>query len=179
MAVDIKYRRGYTIDFTNHGDQEIILGSLYNKLVKYEEKQIRYAVKLDEGWDEENSDGPVNALAQLLAASPESDPLVRLLQQEDKVDFSEIVQCSYSEASAYILLLIRFDWSVTDLAAHLFVVITTLRRRLKVSGRRAKIQPSLFDRVEFIDPDFIPQQARQYSEKMKLERLSGQSSWAF
>jgi hypothetical protein len=179
VTADIECRRGYEVDFTNHDDQETILGWLYNKLVKFEEKQIRYALKLDKDWDSDDGDRGVNVLTRVLTAPSESDPLVWLQQKEDMIDFSEMIRYSYSEASAYALLLIRFDGSVKGLAAHLLIVVDTLRRRLKLSGVRAKIQPSLFDRIEFIDPDFMPQQARPHSKKIKLEWASPQVSWAF
>ncbi|SDQ29441.1 hypothetical protein SAMN05216402_0235 [Nitrosospira multiformis] len=162
IAFDIEAQRGYSIDFTNSDDQETILGALYNRLVKFADKQTRYAIKLDEGWDSEDSDTATNLLALLLAAPPESDPLVWLQQKEDSADFLELIRSSYSEASAYVLLLMRFDWNVEDAAEYLHIVVDTLRRRLKLSGVRARTQPSLFDRIEFIDPDFMPQQARRF-----------------
>ncbi len=179
VAEDIGLNRGYPIDFTDYDDQETILGWLHNRLVKFSEKQIRYAIRLDEDWDNENGDSAINARTLLLMAPPDSDPLVWLQQKEDFINFPEMIQCSYSEASAYVLLLIKFDWNVEDLATHLHIVDGTLRRRLILSGVRARIRPSLFDRVEFIDPDFIPLQARQYREKIKVGWASWQSCWSF
>lgn len=178
-ASDIGIKRGYAIDFSHCDDQEAILRKMYSQLVKYAEKHTRYAVRLDEGWNDEDSDAATNMLAHLLTAPPESDPQVWLQQREEITELSELLRSSYSEASAYVLLLVRFDWDLRDVAAYLHIMIETLRRRLTLSGVRARVQPSLFDRVEFIDPDFIPQQACRYPEKITMEWASRQACWTF
>lgn len=178
-ASDIGIKRGYPVDFSHCDDQEAILRKMYGQLVKYAKKHTRYAARLDEGWNDEDSDAATNMLAHLLTAPPESDPQVWLQQREDTAELSELIRSSYSEASAYVLLLMRFNWDLGDVAAYLHIMIEALRRRLMLSGVRARVQPSLFDRVEFIDPDFIPQQACGYHEKTTMEWASHQACWLF
>ena len=67
-----------------------------------------------------------------------------------------IVERSYSEAVAYMLLLIRVDWHLEDLAELLAVSREALKSRLRSVGLRARIQPTLFDGIDRIDPEFRP-----------------------
>lgn len=75
---------------------------------------------------------------------------------DEQQELVAIVRHSYSEAAAYVLLLIRVDWHLDDLASLLWIGVDALRQRLKASGLRARVQPSLFDGREVIDPEFTP-----------------------
>lgn len=179
VAADIEQRRGYPVDFSDPGDQESVLKWLYCKLVKFAEKQMRHAVRIDKDWDQEDAEVAAGALARLLTSPLDSDPLVRLQQAEDEVDYSKIVRHSYSEASAYVLLLIRFDWDVEALASDLRITVPTLRKHLKSCGIRAKVQPSLFDGLAVIDPAFEPRRARRFSVRRFVEAVVHQRCWSF
>lgn len=119
VADEISQKRGFAIDFLNRDDQELLLSWLYGRLVRYADKSVRYAVKLDRDWDSEDADSAAGALARLLTAPDQFDPLVRLLDEEDRFDPMALIQYSYSQASAYVILLHRFDWDLADLADHL------------------------------------------------------------
>lgn len=67
VAADIERRRGYPVDFSDPGDQESVLKWLYCKLVKFAEKQMRHAVRIDKNWDQEEADVAASALARLAA----------------------------------------------------------------------------------------------------------------
>jgi len=179
VAADIEQRRGYPVDFGDPDDQESLLKWLYCKLVRFAEKQMRHAVRIDKDWDHEDAEVAASALARLLTSPLESDPLVRLEQAEGEADFAKIARRSYSEASAYVLLLIRFDWNVDELAADLRVAAQTLRKRLKSCGIRAKVQPSLFDGLAVIDPAFEPRRARRFSVRRLFEAVVHQRCWNF
>lgn len=179
VAADIEQRRGYPIDFRDPDDQETVLKWLYCRLAKFAEKQMRRALRIDKDWDREDADIAVSALARLLTSPLDSDPLVRLQQAEDADDYLKIVQHSYSEASAYVLLLIRFDWDVEALASDLRVAVQTLRKRLKSCGIRAKVQPSLFDGLAVIDPTFEPRRARRFLVRCLVEAVVHQRCWSF
>lgn len=179
VAADIEQRRGYPVDFGDPDDQESVLKWLYCKLVKFAEKQMRHAVRIDRDWDQEDAEVAASALARLLTSPLDSDPLVRLQQAEDEVDYTEVVRHSYSEASAYVLLLIRFDWDVEALAADLRVAVQTLRKHLKLCGIRAKVQPSLFDGLAVVDPAFEPRRARRFSIRRLVETVVHQRFWSF
>lgn len=162
IAEEISQKRGFAIDFLNWDDQEKLLSWLYARLVRYADKSVRFAVKLDRDWDAEDADSAMGALARLLTAPDQFDPLVRLLDDEDRFDPMALIQYSYSQASAYVILLHRFDWDLADLADHLRIVVATLRAKVCASGARMASQPSLFDRINTVDLDFLPRVAKRY-----------------
>jgi hypothetical protein len=179
VAADMGQKRGYPVDFDDPDDQRSVLKWLYCKLVKFAEKQMRHAIRIDKNWDQEDAEFAASALARLLTSPLDSDPLIRLQQAEDEIDYAKLVRHSYSEASAYVQLLIRFDWDVQALAADLRVSVKTLRKRLRVCGIKAKAQPSLFDGLAFIDPGFEPRRARRVSVRHVVEKVVHQRRWSF
>lgn len=162
VADDIARKRGLAIDFLNADDQHLILCWLHCKLVRFSEKRIRYAVKLDKDWDTEDADSAMNALARLLTAPEQFDPLVRMLADEERFDPLALSKHSYSQASAYVILLHRFDWSLDSLAEHLRLTACTVRHKIAHSGVHMRMQPSLFDRINSIESSFAPTIARRF-----------------
>lgn len=177
VAGDVERKRGYPVDFSDRQDQEKLLGTLYNRLVKFAEKHVRYAVKLDADWEKEESTAFGAVLARLLTAPVSSDPQFVLEQRQDGLEAA--VQRSYSEAAAYVLLLMRFEWDAKDLASHLRIALDTLRLRLKRAGIKVKVQPSLFDCFEKINRDFMPA-IESAKSNLDAAHLSGeQCAWVF
>ena len=160
MAIEIGQRRQWPFDFADEDDQDTLFAWMHNRFVKYAEKAVRYAIKLDRDWDNEDGERAGATLARLLTAPLQSDPQVAQQVHEEQHELFAIVRHSYSEAAAYVLLLIRVDWHIEDLATMLWVGISTLRQRLKKAGLHARVQPSLFDGVDVIDSDFIPRQRK-------------------
>jgi hypothetical protein len=179
VAADMEQRRGYPVDFTDPVDTESVLSWLYRRLVTFAEKQMRHAVRLDKDWDREDAGGAASALARLLTSPLESDPLVRLQQSDAEVDHLRLVKHSYSEASAYVILLARHEWDLDQLAGYLRIAARTLRRRLRTSGVTAKQQPSLFDGSSVIDPDFQPKRERRFVVRLFVEAAVFQRAWRF
>ncbi|OIQ81464.1 hypothetical protein GALL_367560 [mine drainage metagenome] len=156
-AEAIAKQRQQPVDFADPSDRELVLSWLYNRLVRFQEKTQRYAARLDVGWDDDAAEqtGPV-ALARVLAAPDLFDPALQLPAIEEREQRLAWTAASYSEASAYGVLLDRFDWDARELAGHLLIVVGTLRRRLLRASTVVKRQPSLFDGVECIARDFVP-----------------------
>ncbi len=179
IATDIGAKRGRPMDLQAPEDQETLLGALYNRLVKFTERHLRYAVKLDTDWDKEDSTSHGAVLSELLAAPAMSDPAIRALQEEQGHALVDAVRHSYSEASAYVLLLIRFEWDAPELAVHLHVGLATFRHRLKRSGAKAKEEPSLFDGVESVDRDFPETIGRPVVATQRAHLTGNQWGWAF
>lgn len=176
-AEEISKKRGYPFDFDDRVDQETLLGRLYNRLVKFADKHIRYAVALDsDSEDETPSFGAV--LARILTAPATSDPSVLLQQEEDADAVGVAVQRSYSEAAAYMLLLMRFEWQALQLALHLRIALTTLRLRLRRAGARVKMEPSLFDDIEKIPEDFRATIGRPRVEDQRVHLSGKQWEWS-
>jgi len=153
-AETIGTRRNLPLDFASRMDQESLLGSLYTRPVKFPGRSVRYAARLDQGWDRDGDCGPT--LASLLMAPHDTDPQVRQLLQEESERFLAVVRASYSQAAAYVLLLMRVEWQLRELAALLWISVETLRKRMLHCAELAGVQASLFDGVDHIDPGFRP-----------------------
>ena len=163
IAERIAAKRGFPINFSRREDQEQVLAWLHNRLVKYAEKQLRYAVKLDKDWDKEDADSAVHTIARLLTAPEESDPALLLLRRDEVPDPIALTRQSYSQASAYVILLCRFGWDAEELADHLRIVRQTLISRLRWFGALTQWQAGLFDGLQTIPPDFTPTRVRLLS----------------
>lgn len=180
IAERIAAKRGFAINFSQRSDQEQVLAWLHNRLVKYADKQLRYAVKLDKDWDTEDAESAVHSMARLLAAPETFDPAVQLLRREEEPDPILLTRHSYSQASAYVILLCRFDWDAEDLAAHLRIVLQTLLARLRWFGAWTRWQASLFDGVQTIALDFEPMKARALTPSVReLADAELQRAWPF
>jgi len=151
VAIEIGHQRGWPLDFTDQDDQDMLLARLYNRLVKFAEKTVRYAARLDHGKDDD-AERTGNTLARLLTAPLDSDPQVRRQLLEERHVLIEHVQQSYSQAAAYMLLLIRAEGDLKDLAVLLWIGVGTLRERMKRVALLARVQSTLFDGIERLDP---------------------------
>ncbi|MGH8077315.1 MAG: hypothetical protein ACREPE_08335 [Lysobacter sp.] len=169
LAIDIGHKRGWTFDFRDEEDQDTLFAWMHNRFVKYADKAVRNAIKLDRDWDNEDSERAGAALARLLTAPRDSDPQIRQQVGEEQHELVAIVRHSYSEAAAYVMLMVRVDRHIEDLAALLWIGVEALRQRLKASGLRARVQPSLFDGIEVIDADFVPWRRRRHGGRRGQE----------
>jgi hypothetical protein len=130
MADRIGRKRGFDVDFGNPHDQEIVLAWLFNELVRFADKQVRYAVRLDKDWDQEDAGAAVEALSRFLIAPEEFDPAIAHELEQEREGRMAVIKHSYSQAAAYLILLERFTWDMDDLADFLKVVTATLRGRI-------------------------------------------------
>jgi len=142
------------LDFRDAGDQDALLGRLYAKLVKWTGVSVRYALQLDHGPSDDEDHRPT--LARLLRAPHDTDPQIRQILREERMEFLKVVRASYSQAAAYVLLLIRVEWDLRDLAGLLWIGVTTLRARIARCAELSGVQPTLFDGIDHIDPGFTP-----------------------
>ncbi|MGM9484797.1 hypothetical protein ACS5PN_26620 [Roseateles sp. NT4] len=180
VAERIGAKRGFAINFSHRADQEQVLGWLHNRLVKYADKQLRYAVKLDRDWDKEDAESAVHSMARLLAAPETFDPVVQLLKLEEGPDPVQLTRHSYSQASAYLILLCRFEWDAEELAAHLCIVVQTLLVRLRWFGAWTRLQAGLFDGLQAIPLDFEPTKPRtRVARTQELSCAEFQYAWPF
>lgn len=179
VAQEQERKRGYPIDFANPGDQETLIGILYNRFVNFAEKHFRYAVKLDQGSDDDESQSIGEVLANILQAPAAFSPEARLEVLQDVDEIAQAMRRSYSEATAYAILLQRFDWKAKLLAEYLLVALATLRARLARAGRIVRHQPSLFDGVEAIPDSFAAAQDGPRRRVLGVHLAGMQWSWDF
>lgn len=58
IAIEIGQRRGWTFDFRDEYDQDTLFAGMHNRFVKYAEKAIRHAIKLDRDRGTANAPAP-------------------------------------------------------------------------------------------------------------------------
>ncbi|HET7371498.1 MAG TPA: hypothetical protein VFK45_11735 [Gammaproteobacteria bacterium] len=180
IAVEIERRRGAPVDFMDDDDQEVVLGWLYNEFVKYADKSIRYSVRMDEESKDDYTPSHGSLVGRLAAASLTYDPLISLTEEEPGPEnYLASIGESYSEAMAYILLLIRHKGSAVALADHLQIVLRTLLARIDRAAGCARVQPTLFDGVDVIDPGFKASRQRSYLKGDQPVSFGDQMSWTF
>lgn len=181
IADRIATKRGFAINFSHRADQEQVLGWLHNELVKFADKRLRYAVKLDKDWDKEDADGAVHTMARLLTAPEHFDPAVLLSSREDGPDPVALTRHSYSQASAYVILLCRFEWDAEELAAHLRIVRRTLIERVRWYGAWTSWQDGLVDGLQTIALDFEPTRAPMFALRLTVpaDARELQTAWDF
>ncbi|KAK6032452.1 repeat protein [Ostertagia ostertagi] len=163
----------------NSNYRETLLGRLYNHFVRFADKTVKFAVKLDTDWDKDESKSAGATLARLLAAPESSDPLVSLTQTEAGDEVVTALLQSYSQATAYVILLRRFHWQAQDLAAHLKLAVESLRRRFRNAALTVRCQPSIFDGVCHLDPEFITGIRISKSGAQAVHLEGDQKAWSF
>ena len=164
VAQALSDRWDHALDFRDADDQDALLGRLYAQLVKWTGVSVRSHGRRDRSLDDEDR-GPV--LSNLLKAAHDTDPQIRQILREERREFLEVVRASYSQAAAYVLLLIRVEWELRDLADLLWIGVETLRKRIERCAELAGVQPALFDGIDHIDPDFTP------TRRMRANRSAG------
>ena len=92
MAIEIGQRRGWSFDFADEEDQDTLLAWMHNRFVKYADKTVRNAIKLDRDWDNEEGERAGATLARLLTAPLDSDPQMRLQLHEERQDITSEIQ---------------------------------------------------------------------------------------
>lgn len=177
LAQDIEEKLGRPFDFASELDQDRLLAWMYSKFVKYADKAVRNAVKLDVGWDDEAEEGAGVRLSKLLTAPDNSDPHKQRMAQEESLELLQAVRRSYSQAAAFVILLVRTDWDVRALAADLWLGVATLRRRMGQAADLATRQSTLFDGVEEIPLDFAPYRRRRRLQRLFDAALQKQAEW--
>ena len=159
IALDIGDRRGHPIDFSDPADQELVMAALYVEKVKRGDWKMRHAVRIDHAPDA-NEDGPT--LAERLPAAASSDPFVSLLMNESAADVEAMLAASYSQASAYVVTFRNFRQDLERVRAHLVLSKSGFNRRLSFARRTVEAQPSVFDRIERVEPNFMPMPGKAY-----------------
>ena len=155
IAIEIGNRRGHPVDFSDPDDQSTVMAWLTNRLLKYASKKLKNAIRIDADEDDDFS------ISRTLAGPDNDNPLNQLIRHEQEVAEVErippLVRQSYSQASAYTLLLIKLEGKKSAVAKLLGMTLGTFRRKFQQANAWISIQPSLFDGLIHVAMDFLPE----------------------
>jgi hypothetical protein len=120
LALEIGERRGRALDLRHGDDAGLLIRYLYNHCVKYAERVVRHAVRLDHAarGDAERDDHWLN---DHLAADEGEHPLSLLESAETATAEPAAPDPYQSPAAGWIRLLQRFDRRMSDVADFLMI----------------------------------------------------------
>ena len=157
----IERRTGSSFDFNSQSQQEYLMGWLNNEFNKFTEKTVRYATSIDQDQNRDEKHEAGSLLRHIELLMSEADPLAEIQTIEEADYHSAAFENSYSEAIAYALLLQRYMGDAPKLAEYLCIAFCTLMKRMNRAIELLGCQPTLFDGIEKIDPDFIARKEKQ------------------
>lgn len=175
IAAEIGQKRNRPIDFSNSEDGDLVIRALGARNGKWGDWKLRKAVRIDQEPDDDAAFG----WADRLAATPSSDPLISLLAREVAVETDMKLAASYSQATAYVMIFVRFKNNREEVCAYLVISPGTLARRVAQAVAVVRVQPSLFDGIERIAESFMPLKGRDYAVRVEKHRDGLQLVWAF
>ncbi|HDR8908083.1 TPA: hypothetical protein QDA83_003727 [Burkholderia multivorans] len=155
IAEEIKAERGGAVEPEDTDLQETVVTRLHKLFGQFVNRAMRFAVRLDHEDQDDDGDTRENSLAARLAGPAHYEPPSALEREEEIEETAQIVAAQFSEAVAYFHMFDQFDGDSAALANHFAVKARTLRTRLRRAERAARDQPSVFDRVATISPDFM------------------------
>ncbi len=170
MAADIGQRRKYPIDWSSRTDQDQVLAYVYQKLIRYEERTVRFAVRLDKSKDDENGDF-VHPIARTLVSDGGRDPLAIVVERE--MQKTTRVELRYCLATAYVRLLQHFDNRMLLVADHLLISLAHAYRCCKKARLLASTQSPMPGKT--MAESFLPGPWRTF----RLSRTPKQLSFDF
>jgi hypothetical protein len=157
FALELQQERNVAIDLR----QPELGTEVFRRIQKAYGAQRRGGVSLDQprlGREGETRE----ALLESIRAANSSDPLEALLLDEEHAEQrSKLIRLcadSFSQFSAYVVLLRKFDYVREDAAAYLAITTATLDCRIRRTFAWTAAQPSLFDRIISLSFDSLPQQ---------------------
>lgn len=129
MASSLQTSEGRPLDLSDMDCQSKLLSYLFQHLVRYTEKKVRNAVRLDHAPKGSEHDEDVHPLAYLLVSNDGRNPLDELLEQEADLALESGLGAHGSLAAAYVYLLRRFRNNMSAVADHLRISRSYAYRR--------------------------------------------------
>ena len=178
VAHEISNRRGYSIDFSDVNDEQLLMRALNVKHVKRGDWHLRKSVRIDH--DNSDDENAIN-WSNRLRARETSDPLVTMVERETGFELNKMLRSSYSQATAYIKLFDVFDFDRQKICSHLIIKNDTLLTRFRFAAKVVRVQPSLFDLVDHIPEDFnaLPGKEFHLSTAIAFSPNEKQLAWKF
>jgi hypothetical protein len=159
-------------DPEDEGVRELIVTRLQREFGKFVNRQERFATRIDRDDIDDDGDFMPNAIAARLSAPEKYEPLASIEMREEAAAAARIIGERFSEAVAYLRTFERFDGDKIGVARHLAIGPRALDRRVARASHVEWTQPSMFDGVEQIPVDFMPQPGR-WKVRPGIQRYRG------
>jgi hypothetical protein len=163
IAAEMQSLQVQPLDFSNAEVQAEILKTLKRWFERLK-RQSRRHTSLDQSRGSADGDGTWS-LADLIPAEEHSDPLRALLRSENwrlLVDqFIQISRRTYSQFSAYLILIAHFEGERQGAAEYLAIAPATFDSRMTRAKASLNVQSSFFDGLVFLGLDFWPPPGRR------------------
>lgn len=124
MAKELAACDGVTADFLEPEFLKTLLSHLYQKLVRYTERNVRYASRLDHSNSTDPGEDAAHPLMNKLVGDDGRDPLSYMQAIEDAPDPALCSQYLHSLAGAYLALLNRLGNHMHAVASHLLISLS-------------------------------------------------------
>ncbi|QBQ96884.1 hypothetical protein [Paraburkholderia pallida] len=160
IAEEIKADRGGEVEPEDIDLQETIVAQLHKLFGRFVNRAMRFAVRLDQEARDDDGNFSGSAVSAHLAGPRNYEPEIAMELEEDAAEFTQVIHGQFSEAVAYYHVFGQFDSDTNALARYFAIQSATLDARLARAEAAARRQPSVFDGVESIPPDFQPLRGR-------------------
>ena len=77
------------------------------------------------------------------------------------------------------MVFVHFKNDRQAVCTYLVISAGTLAKRVTTAGNTVQVQPSLFDRIERIEKEFMPLPGQQYAVRPEKQHEPGQLMWEF
>ncbi|MCS0585321.1 hypothetical protein NX784_27450 [Massilia pinisoli] len=162
----LRERLNRELDLFQSEDEDRIFSFVYSRLRRQTDWKLHFADRLD------FDDGEGLRLSERLGDSRPDEAC-------EQAENYNALACTYSQAFAYIVALSNFRNELALLANHLAITLPTLRARMRNLNKQARTQPSLFDRKQRMDENFVPLPGRQIRSLLKTPVMDGEHATLF
>jgi hypothetical protein len=157
LALDeLEKEAGHTLDLAEPEEQVRLLRRIRRLVARLRDRQPR-PLSLDQPIG--NDDSSDATLVDFVKAEPNADPIELIIYNEERAErragILEFCRRSFSQLSSYLLVLLRLDSEEREAAAEIGITKATLKQRLRRLSELCRIQPSLFDGIVEIKPEFV------------------------
>lgn len=176
---DLECHLGRSVNLADSGDQDRLIDWLSARHGKFPRWRSVRGISINQSRRRSGDESSESTLEDLLVAPSEFQPLTRLITLEEQPDITGIIQRSFSEFSAYLILLVRFTWNLPRLADDLAISVATLNARVLTAQDRTRVQASLFDGICTVDRDIYARASwfRRLRRRWYASQFKGWSFW--
>lgn len=169
----LRARKDLAVNFLDRSFQDLLISHLYQHLVRYTERNIRHAIRLDHAGPGGDQDAELPPLMHTLIGDNGQHPLTILVDQEETSTqhLDTDIHCSF--AGAYARLLRRFDNKMRAVADHLLISESYAYRRCAYARLLAAYQKPV--PLPMMGEAFIPGPWRRF----RLRRTPTQLAFDF